>query len=94
MVVSARFTINPKNVLNKHKSAKPKGFARGEKKSMKYHVRVNDMTYTYNNPYDMYNLLESIAGHRQAEEACSWAELANWEETYSGSGFTVSMSDN
>lgn len=61
---------------------------------MKYHVHVNNMTYNYKNPYDMYNLLEKIAGHRQAEEACSWAELAYWEETFSGSGFMVSISVN
>lgn len=60
---------------------------------MKYHVHINDITYTYKNPYDMYDLLVSIAGQCRAEEACSWAELAHYEQTYEDRSFTISISE-
>ena len=50
-----------------------------------------EYAYYYNEEYDLYEKLEPVVGHEDAEDASSWAEMACVGMDYEHEEFTIEM---
>lgn len=54
-------------------------------------IEKSGVIYSYKQPEDIFDLIESISSNEEAVEISSWAELAGVGEMYYGEGFNVEV---